>query len=261
MCLLRSYYKPAILLSLAALSCALFTGLTPPSFDPAGFAPLATGGIPAARVDYWWRFGLSSLLLGVLPLAAALAMGYSPASLGLAWAGKAMKSKAFILAMPAALAIGALGGTSPDLASYYPYASDLHELVGAGGLIHLAGHLAAYFIFYYLPWEFFFRGFLLFPFVQALASMRASSGLSEADAAADPAFCMALGFAVFSQTIASTMLHFGHPLTELISAIPAGLAFGWLAYRTKSILPGLILHALVGFGTDTVIVLSRAGML
>lgn len=261
MSLIRNYYKPAILLSLAALCCALFTGLTPPSFDPAGFAPLAANGFPAARVDYWWRFGLSSLLLGVLPLAAALAMGYSPASLGLAWAGKTLKSKAFILAMPAALAIGAFGGASPDLASYYPYASDLPELVAEGGAIHLAGHLAAYLVFYYLPWEFFFRGLLIFPFVRAVASIRASSGLSEGDAVADPAFCMALGLAVFSQTIASTMLHFGHPLTELVSAIPAGLAFGWLAYRTKSILPGLILHALVGFGTDTVIVLTKAGIL
>lgn len=259
--LIRSYYKPTILLSLAALSCALFTGLTPPSFNPTDFGFFSSSGLSAARIDYWWRFGLSSLLLGILPLAVSLAIGYRPASLGLSWAGEAMKSKAFILAMPAALAIGALGGTSPDLASYYPYARDLPELVGTGGLAHLVGHLAAYFIFYYLPWEFFFRGFLLFPFVHAVVSMRASSTSGAEASVSDPAFCMSLGFAVFSQTIASTMLHFGHPLTELISAIPAGLAFGWLAYRTKSIIPGLILHALVGFGTDTVIVLSKAGIL
>jgi membrane protease YdiL (CAAX protease family) len=255
------YFKPIAMLCLAALSCALFTGFTPPIFDPAQLDLFADRGFSADQITYWWRFGLSSLLLGALPLAAMLLLGNKPSSLGLTTGAKAMKSKAFIVAMPIALAIGIIGGLSPELASYYPYASDLHKLVRTNGLGPLAGHLSAYLVFYYLPWEFFFRGFLLIPFVEAIETLKAAASPSDGARASQPAYSMALGFAIFSQTIASTMLHFGHPITELITAIPAGIVFGWLAYRSRSIVPGLILHALVGFGTDSIIVLNRAGII
>ncbi len=254
-------FKPVAMLCLGALSCVLFTALTPPVFDPAALGIFAQRGIPATNIAYWWRFGLSSLLLGALPFAAALILGYKPSSLGLRLGAKTMKSKAFIAAMPIALAIGGIGGLSPELASYYPYARGLHELVRTGGIGPLAGHLALYLIFYYLPWEFFFRGFLLFPFVEAVEALRPNASRGDAPQASRAAYGMALGLAIYSQTIASTMLHFGHPLSELISAIPAGIAFGCLAYRSKSIVPGLVLHALVGFGTDAVIVLSKTKLL
>jgi len=40
---------------------------------------------------------------------------------------------------------------------------------------------------------------------------------------------------------------------------PAGLAFGLLAWKTRSIIPGLALHASIGLGTDLFIVLKGAG--
>ena len=63
------------------------------------------------------------------------------------------------------------------------------------------------------------------------------------------------------QTIPSTLLHFGHPLSELASAVVAGIVFGRLAWKTRSIVPGLILHAAIGLGTDGFIVLKGAGYL
>jgi membrane protease YdiL (CAAX protease family) len=59
----------------------------------------------------------------------------------------------------------------------------------------------------------------------------------------------------------STMLHVGHPLSELFAAVIAGIGFGGLAWKTKSIVPGLLVHAALGLGTDCFIVLSGAGLL
>ncbi len=146
-----------------------------------------------------------------------------------------------------AVIIGAFGASSPALGYFYPYSRDLILRVRESGFPPFAAHYAAYFFLYYIPWEFFFRGFLIFPF--ALAAEREGSGPT------------AIAALVLFQTIPSTLLHFGHPLSELASAVAAGLVFGILAWRTRSIVPGLILHAALGLGTDAFIVLKGAGLL
>jgi membrane protease YdiL (CAAX protease family) len=55
------------------------------------------------------------------------------------------------------------------------------------------------------------------------------------------------------------LLHVGHPLSETLGAIPFGLALGVLALRTRSILPGLLLHAAIGLATDTTLVMKQLG--
>jgi membrane protease YdiL (CAAX protease family) len=61
------------------------------------------------------------------------------------------------------------------------------------------------------------------------------------------------------QALPSTLLHFGHPWSETLAALPFGLAAGWLALATGSILPGLALHAAAGLFLDLFILLRRAG--
>ena len=61
------------------------------------------------------------------------------------------------------------------------------------------------------------------------------------------------------QALPSTLLHFGHPWSETLAALPFGLAAGWLALATGSILPGLTLHAAAGLFLDLFILLRRAG--
>lgn len=83
-------------------------------------------------------------------------------------------------------------------------------------------------LLYYLGWEFFFRGLMLF-------------GLeSEYGAVA----------AILIQTIPSAILHVDKPPSEGFAAIFAGLVFGYVALRTRSILYPFILHATVGLGLD-----------
>jgi hypothetical protein len=274
---LRPWLKPAAYLGLASFSCLLYTRFAPPILTPQAAARLPLiGSLPGDLPGYWARFVLSFVLLGLAPAALAAAFREKPAALGLSLRSPMLRSPIFWIAVPVALLAGAIGAFATDLGSYYPYSRDLIERTRESGLGPLVGHFAAYALLYYVPWEFFFRGFLLFPF--ALAAERAlgfreaataERALAPRGAAADAegsadgaaetrAIIAAL---VLFQTIPSTMLHVGHPLSELSGAVVAGIAFGILAWKTRSIVPGLILHAALGIGTDGFIVLRGAGYL
>ena len=61
--------------------------------------------------------------------------------------------------------------------------------------------------------------------------------------------------AILIQTIPSAIVHIGKPASESFAAILAGLVFGYLAIRTRSIFYSFILHAAVGIGTDIFVTL------
>jgi membrane protease YdiL (CAAX protease family) len=90
------------------------------------------------------------------------------------------------------------------------------------------------YLFYYLGWEFLFRGFMLF-------------GLEER---------YGVLLAILVQMIPSVVVHIGKPAVESFAAIAAGLIFGYVAFRTRSILYPFLLHAAVGLGTDVFVALQ-----
>ena len=143
----------------------------------------------------------------------------------------------------ASVAIGFVGSRSKSLASFYPYAESLAQLVTRWGWWVFAAHALGYLVLFYLPWEFLLRGLLILPFVE-----EAEIGTKRPSGAA-------LGIACL-QAIPSSLLHFGHPLTESLLAVPFGAFLGWLVLRTGSVLPGLLLHAASGIALDFFIVLS-----
>ena len=94
------------------------------------------------------------------------------------------------------------------------------------------------YICYYIGWEFLFRGILYFS--------------SEKK-------CGVLG-AILITTLISALIHtsiagFGKPMLETLSAIPAGFIFGYVASKSRSIYPSLIIHFLIGLSTDLCIFL------
>lgn len=116
-----------------------------------------------------------------------------------------------IIATAAALAIMALVlyrvGKIPEFRSYYHrYAIDWSELVLDTAL-------------YMFPWEFLFRGYMLF-------------GLERSIGAG----------AIFVQTIPFVLIHFGKPFLETLACIPGGFILGYIAYRTRSFLPCFVIH-------------------
>ena len=97
---------------------------------------------------------------------------------------------------------------------------------------------AALYALYYVSFEFFYRGFLLFTLEDAW-------GLSAA---------------VWTQVLLSTLIHVGKPLTETLAAFPAGFLFAFLALRTRSLVWPILLHLTIGLVTDAS-VLARQGLL
>ena len=78
-------------------------------------------------------------------------------------------------------------------------------------------HLA--YLLKWTAWEFFFRGFMLFGFMRDMA-----------------------GRAVLVSTIPFTLMHYGKPDLEMLSALAAGFILCWLAMKGRSIWPGVLLH-------------------
>lgn len=79
----------------------------------------------------------------------------------------------------------------------------------------------------WIAWEFFFRGFLLF-------------GLGKDF----------LRRSVLVSTIPFTLMHYGKPELEMASAMIAGVVLCFIALRSRSIWPGVLLHWLVASTMD-----------
>ncbi|MDD5093401.1 MAG: CPBP family intramembrane metalloprotease [Dehalococcoidia bacterium] len=75
---------------------------------------------------------------------------------------------------------------------------------------------------YQAGWEFMFRGFLLF-------------GLRERFKEAS----------ILIQMIPFVLLHIGKPEAEVISTIPTGIYFGYVAYRGNSVWPAFFIHVFI----------------
>ena len=115
----------------------------------------------------------------------------------------------------------------PSLRLEYPLAKSLLT-----DQSHLFVYELGYIIFYYIAWEFFFRGFLLF-------------GLKERFGAFN---------AVLIQTISSCLVHIDKPEGEIIGSIVVGVLFGMIALRSRSFWWVFMLHISIGILTDIFII-------
>lgn len=132
--------------------------------------------------------------------------------------------------VPAALAAGFIGSRDPAMRKQYPFSKE-----ACSSPRRFVLYETAYFLFYYIPWEFLFRGVLFFPMVPLVGLI--------------PALAV--------QTIASTLYHYGHPASEVFAAAAAGFIFGLIAYATGSIFYTVAIHAMVGIASDTFICFRR----
>jgi membrane protease YdiL (CAAX protease family) len=115
----------------------------------------------------------------------------------------------------------------PDIQQEYPLAKILHERFDL-----IVWYELAYVLFYYVAWEFYFRGFLLFGLKDKLGVMNA----------------------VLIQTISSCLIHLGKPDGEILGSILIGIIFGAVALRTRSFWYVFILHATIGVLTDLFVI-------
>ncbi len=73
---------------------------------------------------------------------------------------------------------------------------------------------------FFIFWEFFFRGYMLF-------ALEKRTGFLVAN---------------IIQAMAFAFLHLGKPELEVYSALAGGLIIGWLAWRSKTFLPAFLIH-------------------
>lgn len=165
------------------------------------------------------------LLFGILPALAVRFVLREPladyglrigdARFGAAAVGTLLPLAAVLVCLPASLL--------PEVRSVYPL--DRAAMDSAGAFIRLE---AARGVCFYTAWEFFFRGFILFSLRTRIGDRRA----------------------VLAQTIPSCLWHIGLPSGELLAAIPAGIVFGALALRTRSVIWPFLLHLGIGVFLD-----------
>ncbi len=106
------------------------------------------------------------------------------------------------------------------------------------GPFNPAGYIvmeALYVVLYYIPYEFFFRGFAQFPLVNE-GKVRTT-------------------WVLLYTTAITTILHWDTPAAEFYSALVAGFVYGLAALKTRSIYYGLINHVAVGLVTNLVCLL------
>jgi membrane protease YdiL (CAAX protease family) len=169
---------------------------------------VASGRTP----DAMWVTALErAVLFGILPLAVVL-LGFRdrPSRYGLTpgdWrAGLVLMVAGCIVMTPIVLWFATL----PDVRAFYgPSAASVGQVVVTNAL-----DLAAA--------EFLFRGFLMLTLVRVMGPL-----------------------GVLVATMPFVFAHLGKPELELFSTLGGGLVYGWLAWRTRSIVWGAIGHAYI----------------
>jgi membrane protease YdiL (CAAX protease family) len=174
-----------------------------------GLMSSVLGGDPANAADLKRAQSAGRLvLLGIVPLAAiVLLMRDRPARYGARigdWrAGAAIAIAGCVVMTPIVLAIARV----PAFSAYYAPQS------AAPGQVLLTTALEA------IPAELFFRGFLLFALLRVVGPL-----------------------AVVIATLPFVFAHLGKPEVETLSTLFGGLAYGWLDWRTGSVLWSGLAH-------------------
>ncbi len=239
-------YRTFIILIYAALALTFwkYIPLTPHFADPeTGKCVFSFGGNQLSQplagnidyniLDYLWnarKLWGALLLLGLGP-ALIIKFVFKESLIDYSLAPRSWKvllhlSLCFI---PIFLVVGWCSGYTRAYYSVYPF--NPFAGVSWGALIT---HSVFYFFLYYLPWEFMFRGFMLL-------------GLSRT---------LGVGPAVLIQVLASSMLHYGHPLPETLGCIGGGLLWAFFVLRTRSIWAGWWQHALLGIALDWSLIIN-----
>jgi membrane protease YdiL (CAAX protease family) len=122
----------------------------------------------------------------------------------------------------------------PNLINTYPLTKDV-----LGRWSFFALYELSYILFYYIPYEFYFRGVL-------------QLGLSKT---------WKQWQSILLVTALTTFLHLTKPWTEILAAFVFGLVFGFIAEKTKSWYYVCFIHFTAGVLTDTFCSLAYLGVL
>ncbi len=171
---------------------------------------------------YLWKNSMCALLLMVVPLILMRVFaGWRPRDLGFRIRNTLGEFKLVTVLWLAFLPVLWVVSDFPAFDKTYPQVRGIKT----DALMFAVHH--AYYLVYWMGWEFYFRGLLLFGFERDYQSK-----------------------AVLLSTFPFVVMHYGKPPIEMMAAIAAGFILCGIALRSRSILPGVFLHWLVQMSID-----------
>ena len=150
--------------------------------------------------------------------------------------GVDLKPYFFLLSLMLPLLLWA--GTQADFLETYPRYS---KIPVPDTYPHYEAYVGTYLLAYgsdFVFTEFFFRGFIILAFARWFGHK-----------------------AILPMCVFYVTIHFGKPLGETISSFFGGLLLGIIAYRTRSIYGGIIIHLGIAYLMELVAAVGRAGWL
>jgi membrane protease YdiL (CAAX protease family) len=127
-----------------------------------------------------------------------------------------------LLGLLVALPMTYLSARNPEFRAFFPQIRAVHY---SAGLFLVSIGL---YLFYYVGYEVFFRGYLQFGVEKRLGGWAG----------------------ILVSTMATTLVHVNRPAGEYAAALIAGFVFGYVAWRTRSIWGVLVLHLITGVALD-----------
>ncbi len=182
----------------------------------------------ADLIARYWQFSVFFVLMFILPVL-YVKWGMKKSLYDFGWGfGDIKYGLKWLIAIPLLIApVLFFAAQMPSIKVEYPLAKSL-----LFNQTHLFVYELAYVLLYYVAWEFFFRGFLLFGLRDRFGDINA----------------------ILIQTISSTLVHIGKPESEILGAIVVGILFGYIALKSKSIWYVFLLHVSIGVLTDIFII-------
>jgi hypothetical protein len=213
--------KTAVILLYTPIALTIFR-----YYGSASFYNTHFGASNSAAPQYFY-FMASLLLLGIIPiLIAAIGFRIKLTDLGLGLGNKRLTLILTLIAIPTMILLAFLSAKNPAFRAEYPLNRAL--VTDQSGLSLYMLIYAAY----YIGWEIFFRGFMLFGLKDSLGEFNS----------------------ILIQTIPSCLMHIGKPDAEIFSSIIAGLIFGWVVLKCRSIWPVFWGHWALGAFLDVFII-------
>lgn len=181
-----------------------------------------------------WYHALALILLGIFPAVMMKTVWKVPLrDLGFGLGDRKLGWAFLIIGLPIALVSVIPSSFDPAFQMEYPLSKLAGYSVGSFVIWELI------YAMYYLGWESYFRGTLLFGLRDTLGDLGT----------------------IFFQTAISCFIHIGKPPGEFLSALIAGFIFGAAALRIGSFWWIFALHWFLGAAMDLACILQRGGFL
>jgi uncharacterized protein len=215
--------KPAVVLLLTPFILITFKYFGSKAFYLSHLAGTLPVFADAGRTAELYHFLSAFLLLGLVPaLVTRFTLREPLRNCGVQSGDVGYSMKALLVMLPLAVLAAYPSAHSPEFMAEYPFDKEAGRSAG-----EFIGHAVSY-LLYYVGWEFFFRGFLQHGLCERFGPWNA----------------------ILVQTLASCLIHIGKPASEVYGSILAGLVWGFIVFRARSLWAVLLTHWTLGVALD-----------